>query len=223
MTLARVIRTKVTGDALTAKETNWLGRQLARGIDGRGGRCTPINKVTISGANGLEIGGTAKLLLERRTHTRAINGQVISDIAAADTWLPDIAGRWTSLTTNVCRLYHQLDVPNGAIVTGYSAYIDPAAHGALPAGMPAAALVAVDVTTGATTTLAQVIDSSATVAAFDALHAISATSLSVPMLRSSKRYFIRLESESGANAQILCVYSGTLVTYVLAAQDDGAA
>jgi len=94
-----------------------------------------------------------------------------------------------------------LHVPNGCTITGWTFRLSGGiGHSALPADMPHVTLKRIDLSDIATSIGSQVTDTSATVGAYQAAHSISLSSLSEVVDTSTRRYFLQLTTESGANA-----------------------
>jgi len=207
---------------VAATEINDAASLIPNLIDGvAGGTYSPSSKVTITN---LEMGGTNRLKVASRSiGPRALNGQVVSDMASANRFTPNTANSWTAATASAsCFVVVPLDVPDGATITAYSVYIDPAGgHGALPAAMPQILLSSTAVATNSNSVHKTTIDSSANVAAYEPFHAISDT-ISLVVDRAARRYFIVLQSEGGANALAGLVYIGGTVTFTVTNYDDGA-
>lgn len=113
----------------------------------------------------------------------------------------------------------QLDLPHGQILTGVSLFIDPAAHGALPAVMPSFIVKALTLSTGAASaTLISQADTSGNAGAYEVYHAIAATGAAITIDTETSTYYITYTNESGANSQIntsiqsQCTYTITRTT-----------
>lgn len=117
-------------------------------------------------------------------------------------------------------LSFRFDPPHGSVIYSFVVnYIGGPGHVGLPASMPTIALYTYDL---ATHTAAQVAsstgtDASANVAAFEAWHKITADNgglgIGHTVDRSTKRYFILVTAESGANALVGGVTDGPSVTW----------
>lgn len=113
----------------------------------------------------------------------------------------------------------QLDLPHGQTLTGISLFIDPIAHGALPATMPSFIVKSLAVSTGtASGTLISKTDTSSTSGAYQVYHAIAATGAAVTIDTEANTYYITYTNESGANSEIntsiqsQCTYTITRTT-----------
>jgi hypothetical protein len=136
-----------------------------------------------------------------------------------DDWNAAHLGRHTNVTLNGL-LYIPLRVPHGATLTAVDVYIQGASgHAGLPSGMPLINLhtVAID---DNEVSLGDIFDSSASTAAFQAVHAITLSGLSHVVDRVNQRLVILLNSESGTNALVGARYIGSRVTYTTTAYDE---
>jgi len=101
---------------------------------------------------------------------------------------------------------HQLitpfDEPHGATITRIAVWLTPqSGHAGLPSLMPRMLLQRRDLSTGTTTTLATLTDTTATLGAYTGTRHTINQGLSVTLDRQSYSYFLILESEGGTNAQ----------------------
>lgn len=111
---------------------------------------------------------------------------------------------------------HELDLIPGDILDGVDvwSYHDGTPHGALPATMPNIRIWKAphNATLGSTVALgaAAVDDPSASVAAYEAMHAVSITGLA-HTVEANARYFLRYTSEDGANDEPGRYITGVLI------------
>jgi hypothetical protein len=107
-------------------------------------------------------------------------------------------------------LVQPITAPHGSVLTNVTVTLQPAGgHGALPAVLPVLGVYKRSLTTGLDTALAApVTDSSASVAAFQALHTIDSGVLAETIDRTTFRYYATMSNESGANAAVGLVYFG---------------
>jgi len=141
-------------------------------------------------------------------------------------WLPQTgssSGTWTNQVVGTA-IELPLDLPDGSTLTSVSVYVTAASgHAALPAVMPAFQLRYVARTGGVSAIGAGAVDSSGTVAAFEANHAITLSGLTEVTSRVSAggRYIIELTAESGANSAIGLRMTGWTATYTVTKYDRG--
>lgn len=120
-----------------------------------------------------------------------------------------------------------LKLPDGATITGLKMWLQGGAgHGALPANLPTVQLVESTLATGTTTNLATLTDAPVNVAAYEAVHVLSGAVGGSPVVAAAtKRYYARVNGESGANSlnPALLTIFGVAVGFTLASIDKGAA
>lgn len=169
--------------------------------------------------------GTNRYKLASRSITRIVRAQVITAPQAAARFEPQINGSWKQLNTNGTFLAQQLDLPDGAVLTQVTVYLDPEnGHAALPARLPRFTISHTDITTGTNTSVqAEQIDASANAGAFDAYHSIVGATISHTIANAARRYFIGFEGESGVSARANLVYMGAITTYTVTSHDDAGA
>lgn len=105
-------------------------------------------------------------------------------------------------------------IPHGCTLNAVDVSINPAGgHGALPSPRPGFIVTSQDPATGITTTIATGVDAPADVPAYEAIHNLSATGLSVAIDRSAKIYKIYLTGEFGGDAENnLVIYGAAKLT-----------
>lgn len=167
----------------------------------------------------LEVGN--KYRLKSRSVTITLDSRAIVDPA---NWLPSLTavGVWVCQTTTANRpIWLPFSPPVGMTLTGWEVYVKGAAgHVGLPAVMPQVQLGQYRIDTGAFTSISLVSDASANTANYQALHAVSATSLTHVVDRSVYRYTIGLNNESGANALVGLELHGARLTFTITALPD---
>lgn len=93
-----------------------------------------------------------------------------------------------------------LRLPHGAILTQIAVVIEPpSGHVALPASPPSFSVGSIQANGTLTTEVSNTFDSSASVGAYQTVHAITRTSLSLAINNTTKRYFVYVVTEFGAN------------------------
>lgn len=128
----------------------------------------------------------------------------------------DKTGGWSTSTSSITSFFSEYDdIPDGASLTSSSVYVHPAGgHGGLPGNMPLIETSALNVLTGAVTSLGTATDSSGNVSAYQARHAISSTFGSPFTYDRSKHRIITVAvSESGANALSGFRIGGATITW----------
>lgn len=118
-----------------------------------------------------------------------------------------------------------LRVPDGCRIAQVVLFVDPAAHGALPAQLPNFNLRAIDLNSspGTISNLGGQTDSSGNAAAYSAAHSITRNWSAPDVLVSRSRdYALRVEGEYGANSVDNLRVFGAKVS-IIASQRDGAA
>lgn len=96
-----------------------------------------------------------------------------------------------------------VELPHGQTLTSFSMFIDPGAHATdLPGTFPYWELYAKAVATGSDTLVATKTDAPASLAAYNAYHAIEKTAISHLIDCDANAYYVRFEGESGANDEI---------------------
>ncbi|MFS8066595.1 MAG: hypothetical protein ACMG6S_09520 [Byssovorax sp.] len=128
-------------------------------------------------------------------------------------WTPGGGMTWSNATLGV-PLYIPINIPNGAILDTVSVYIQgAAAHAGLPASPPVMSVKRYNISSTITLTVTSLIDTSANVAAFQALHAITKTSIAHTIDKTLNRYFVQLDAESGGSALVGATYLYCVITY----------
>lgn len=203
------------------------------GFDGSGGygggtvldglaEVGPTASTAYSGAktfDNITASGSNKYKLASRSITR-----IMPDVgqAPAAHWTFDAAGKQWVGDATASFVRYSVDVPNGATITGFKAYFLPAGgHGALPASMPVAQLEVLD-NANNSSVFGTTTDTSANTGAYQAFHSITKTGLSVVVDKSTKRYAISIQDETGANSVAGLRATMVEVTFTTTAQDDGA-
>lgn len=109
-------------------------------------------------------------------------------------------------------------LPHGATLTQvYVRVLPSAGHGGLPGTMPVVSVIRHAMP--AHTSLGSATDNSANVGAYEAVHNISVSGLSVSVDRSLYRYSVRLAGESGANFVAGMQAFAVVCTYTITSYD----
>lgn len=107
-------------------------------------------------------------------------------------------------------------LPNGSIITAFTAYLDGApGHGGLPGTMPIVHIMRIDAATRATTLVASQVDTSGSVGAYEARHAVSKSGLSITLDRTASAYYLRIDGETGANSVAGLVMDTPALTFTV--------
>lgn len=106
-------------------------------------------------------------------------------------------------------------IPHGCTLNEVHVSINPVdGHAGVPGTKPTFTVTEQDITTSTFTTIATGTDASAAAGAYDAIHYVSATGLSVAISRTTKTYRIRFVGEFGANLiNGLVVYGAVKLVY----------
>ncbi len=99
-------------------------------------------------------------------------------------------------------ILYPLDLPHGQTLTSVTVYYTgPGGHAAFPGGAPTLPTAVVEYidTTGGGATVASQVDTSATVAVYEAIHPIVVNCGGHAIVRSSRRYYVKISAEAGAN------------------------
>ncbi len=196
---------------IPAAYLNQIRVDMGRAIDGtNGGTYTPTADIIINGGFSVQLGGTTKLKLASRSITR-MQSAIMSDGTTVHT------GN-SALVAPGATWYQSLLIPNGAVVTALTAYINPA-DDALPTTNATLAFIKLDVTTGTPTTVSTTVDPN-TGAAYQAHHGFGPTGLSETIARAANRYYVSMAGEVGGDTDAF-TWFGTSVTYTITSQDDG--
>lgn len=184
------------------------------------GTNTVSGTTTISGAttaDNFTMSGTNKVKLASRSITRVQPFH----FRTSDTtvWNINDAGNGIQLLDSAVTLLTPVRPPHGVVLTGATLYIQPAAHGALPATMPQFSVRSVSAT-GGQSILGTATDSSANVAAYNAAHTISISGLSHTVDRTTLRYFVRVVGEGGANFAANLIVAQVALTYTITEYDE---
>lgn len=226
MSISNPLSAKVANlDTISATEANAIGVALTRAVDGvGGGTYTPASTISISD---LTISGSAKVKFTSRTIARASQGACVSATGANGWTFDPGTDLWTSATTSACLLRVPVEIPNAATITLIQVWYDGfGGHAAFPGGAPAQKprvyLKSYEINTQSLTTHGTYADASATAGAYEAPHVISSGAISITVDKGNRRYWLVVESESGANAIAGAQFLGAYVAFTSAAYDDGA-
>lgn len=167
----------------------------------------------------LEVGN--KYRLKSRSVTITLDARAICDPA---NWLPSLTapGVWVCQTTTANRpVWFPFSPPVGMVLTAWEVYLQGAgAHVGVPAVLPQVQLGHYRIDTGAFTSLSLVNDTSASTAAYQAIHAVSASGLTHTVDRSLYRYTIGINNESGANALVGQMVHGVRLIFTITGLPD---
>ena len=185
----------IFGEILDEVQMNHVDEGQARAVDGRSGQ----------------------LQIESHSVTRLAEAQPVWRPALDTDLLLNAPWDVATLTTNYVEFWWPLKVPNGAIITGWSVTVrGDGGHAGAPANKP---IVNLQSAAGGHGFVA---DGSASGPAFDAVHTISQTGLSVTVDNTtSNTYYLVIGTESGANARASTRYSKASVTFLVAKLDEG--
>jgi len=143
----------------------------------------------------------------------------ISPTADSANWKVIEGGFATNLVLNT-DLGIPIDPPQGATLDAYVVrFQGAAAHAGLPGTMPSVALNYYNVATGFVVSVAtgQASDTSANTTAYQLVHTITANNVGAGIGhvvdKTTRKYFIALTAESGANALVGAIYYQTSVTW----------
>lgn len=168
------------GEKLTSAQANSLDTNLSTALDGAT----------------LGLGGTSSTISRICSWAPTLDDSALWNLNAVNA-----AGGFietATATTQSC--WWPLHIPHGATLAAIRVVIHPAAaHGDLPAEMPA--INVRSVTNGGTAAyeVSPVVDSSADVTAYELLHAIEVTGLSLVIDNSSKRYTLFFSAEGSVD------------------------
>lgn len=96
-----------------------------------------------------------------------------------------------------------ITAPHGSVLTAFAVLLQPSGgHGGLPANLPALLVYKRNLTTGGTTNVATATDSSASVAAYQAVHTVTASGFTETIDRATYGYFARISNEFGVDALV---------------------
>lgn len=110
-------------------------------------------------------------------------------------------------------VFWYLDLPHGSTITDYAIFIQPGIHVVLPANMPAARLIELNISTGTVTNYGVVTDSSANIVDYGIKHSISPSTFSCPVDNTDERYILQFDDEYGASSVSGQSVYGATVTY----------
>ncbi len=125
-------------------------------------------------------------------------------------------------------IYFPVQLPDGATwVQAFAYFLGAAGHAAFPAGkpatMPVMRAVRFDPSTGTLGVIASVTDPSASVAVYEAIHALTIVGMAEVVDATAKNYFIKVETEGGLLGLAGDQIYGVQVVYSVSEQDPGAA
>jgi len=131
------------------------------------------------------------------TETRVVSATPSADPA---NWKWASGNIWTNLTTGT-ELDLPIDPPQGCVIsTVVVRYQGASLHGGLPGTMPAVALKYYDTSSNLNITVSSGSDTSANTTAFQTEHSITLSSVNHTVDKTTRRYFVSVTAESGANA-----------------------
>lgn len=197
---------------------SYVRTQIPRAIDGVGGGIyTPSTVIDIQGTAGLKLsatGSAARLQYGSRSISRVstalINNPTAGTIAVA---YNDVAAGDTASTA--------LDrLPNNSVLATLQVYVDRVDTGVLPTTRVRLALYKTNVITGADTTIVAVTeDPTATLAAYEAHHAVTFSSIGETIDNTRYVYWIALQGEAGANTSTVRMFA-PITTCTVTEQDE---
>lgn len=219
--------TDVYGDTTVKSGSDWTfasGSTLAlangSSLTVPSGATLNVQAGALTGFDVLRMTGTANVTLASRSITRAAEH---SPMSTAANWYADLfaPGIWDAADTTARTMVVPLHVPNGVTITAVTVYLKGAGgHVGLPATMPYISLWENAPATTATLIAGPTTDSAANAAAYDAVHAVTISGLSITSSRASKQYLLMVVSETGANSIAGLQYHGSTVTYTTTAYDE---
>lgn len=185
-------------DKIPAATANAWKRDIARAIDGTGGSAgTPYAPTTA-----IEIDGSGLKLHDPLAY------QSVSVTRTFSFHVTTLSGNWSEYTTPLgswrntasggTANIHLDGLPNGGTLTSITLRWQGAAgHGALPT-MPSIQLYRIN-EDGTQTSLGSQADTSASVAAYEAVHVITLTGINHVIDRTQYRYVLQVTGETGGN------------------------
>lgn len=225
-----------TGARFTSTQANHMDAEIPKAIDGvGGGTYTPSAPIDVTGANGFgdvdftgnvnfASGGTVSFAddatwsgasnLPKLGSRSYVYTQSMISAAGDSEWISiSVPGYRTNNNATTYQLYLNLDnLPYLGTITAITAYVDPKnGHGGLPGTMPRLKLSSRTHGSVGDTDVAQQTDTSANVAAYEALHTITLSGLSAT-IDGTKMYYVEVQSEGGANALDFFQLMGLTVT-----------
>jgi hypothetical protein len=187
------------GEKLTSAQTNALDISHANAIDKRVGA--------------LEIGAASITRVVPYLWTPRTIAHWATDATT---------GLWWTFVDAVTATACNFRLPDGATLNSVAVWIDPAnGHAGLPVTMPRIDVESIDPDHASPiTVLANATDTSANAAAFDALHAITASGIAHTASPSTVGYRVTLWTESGGNAMSACIVRGAIINFTCARLDE---
>lgn len=189
-----------TKEKLTSAQMNLVRTGINNSPDiAAGGTYSPAAPVIINGSGALQLGSL--LGYTSRSITRTLPLQPVE----MDGSFTHQMGENFILTANTTGAALELPLgimPHGATLNSVSIQFQGASgHGGLPAGMPTIKVYRKGATTIVPTQIGSTAtDTSANVAAYEAVHKIEATALAHTVDVATNTYFLVFNGESGANA-----------------------
>lgn len=175
--------------------------------------------LTVASGGTLTMGGTGNVQLASRSITRVIHSIPVSrTVSGAHDWDVSFPGKATSLALGG-DLYIALRVPHGAVIASVSVYhYGAAGHVGAPT-MPNLALYSISLT-DVQTNIANANETWVDAATYEAVHALTVSSINHTVDRSTLRYLLHYNAESGGNGIVGDVVVGASVTYTITAYDE---
>ena len=181
-----------------------------------------VNITGVTTAADFTMTGTNKVKLASRQVTRTVCSNFIP---ATSNWSLQSDTLGTPITTSNANGYGfiPLALPTGAVITAIAVYVEGGAgHAGAPANMPQMSLVSKTLSSGGTgSILATQVDAYVSAANYESLHTIQIAGLSTAIVRTSTKYGIYVQSESGANALAGFKIHGVSIVYTTRSMDDG--
>lgn len=219
MTIPRVWPLGVNNlDVLEGADVTQLDVNISRAVDGQGGHYP--GPLTI---DALGLTGTARLTLAARSLTRVLRAGWRSQStqwAFADGQLKF----FQSVGTGGGSAVQAIEVPDGATITGLTAYYTPPSGHSGAIGtlvLPQIFFGKMD-TAGTATSIANAHDTSGSFAAYETRHALALTGLTEVVNNATTKYWIEFIPETGANALQHLELELATVTFTTSSYDDGA-
>lgn len=205
-------------ERLTSAMMNLYRTAVNNSLDGaNGGTYTLAAQLILNGVDMFRLGG--QLIYTSRAVTRSVPlGAMWND---AD-WSAAELTLWRTTGTSANQdVLIPLSLPHGATLDSVSvSFQGAAAHGALPAVMPAMELRRRAHTTGTATSMGTASSTAANVAAYEVQHTFGLSSLGHTIDTSTNTYSVEVTAESGANAVLGASLLGILVTCSIARQSE---
>jgi hypothetical protein len=193
------------------------------------GNCTVGGTLGITGTlsaaaitcTALSLAGTAKVVLASRSITRTVAAAFIPLTA---NWAYDTnGGALATTSTTAGRAAIAINVPEGAVINTINVYFAGAAgHAGAPATPGSIRLYSKVPSTGVETAVTAAASTTyASAGAYEAVHAVTLSTIAYTVTRASTRLYVTFTSESGANALLGETIHGCDVTYTTTSMDDG--